>query len=261
MLGTSRIPDKILGLDNVTFGQWVTPGEVETNAAAKDGATTVEAAKPAEPPVNGTAPKKPGTDTERFRVTLAASMAEALLEGIGIVQHQYEGENGAIRDILRQQREKLEAAVEGLEKAGQRINDLAGKITEQATSADAARGKQEQVGATVASLEQAWVEQQTAIEALKREAEALSVSMADRLDAVLGRTRLQEELTALKSQVTQLSEQIAGCNHRLDRQAEIVRCICEGQARGEAALDQFLEVLTRLKSVAVPLPNLAGVQL
>jgi hypothetical protein len=67
-------------------------------------------------------------------------------------------------------------------------------------------------------------------------------------DAMNQQLRQHEELT---SKVSALVE-------RLDHHAAVIRTRCQGQSLGEAALDQFVEVWTRLKTSTAPPPPLTA---
>jgi len=56
--------------------------------------------------------------------------------------------------------------------------------------------------------------------------------------------------------VSEITPKVTALVDRLDRQAEVIRVLCEGQAAGDTALSRFIDVLTGLKSSSVPLPRL-----
>ena len=138
----------------------------------------------------------------------------------------------AISESVGKQHEMLEAAIEGL----MVMQDRNHWLTE-----------------TVASLQEADTRHESVVAALCHEMRELRVSIAERLDALLGRLDdQQQELSAVKSTASEVSQKVASLSERLDHQAEVIRSVCESPTMAEVALDQFVEIWTRWKASSVP---------
>jgi len=107
----------------------------------------------------------------------------------------------------------------------------------------------ERLTETVASLQEADSRQQSAADDLRRETRELAASIAGSLDALSGRLDVhQQELSAVKSAVSDVLQKVTAVSERLDRQAEVMRSLCESPTVAEVALDQLVEIWVRLRS-------------
>ena len=114
-------------------------------------------------------------------------------------------------------------------------------------------GSISQLTEKVSSLQEADTHHESAVAALYHEIRETSVSIAAKVDALAGGLDVQQqELSALQSKVSEVSSRVAVLFGRLDHQAEVIRSIYESPTMAEVAVEQFIEIWTRLKASSVP---------
>ena len=83
--------------------------------------------------------------------------------------------------------------------------------------------------------------------------EEFSSQLGQQREQVSGLQSKIDSLEHLHTTVGDLSSKVAGWCERLDKQGEVLHSLCEAQSQRAAVLDQFLDVLGRLRSAtAVP---------
>ena len=90
---------------------------------------------------------------------------------------------------------------------------------------------------------------------LRAQFQQFSSVTSERLDAVCSRAGVQqEELAALQTSVLGVSPRVTALVDRLDRQADAIRSMYDGQALRETVLDEVMGVLGRLKTGTPAVP-------
>jgi chromosome segregation ATPase len=163
------------------------------------------------------------------------------------------------------------------------FNQLTEMVTEQKSVVAAMAQKHDQISSQVTAFKETEARQETELGALRGETTALraetvtlrseagalraegkdfSTVIVQQLDGISARLGLhQEELTGLKSNVSDISRKVAAYIERLDRQAEVIRALNETQVRRAAVLDELLGLLTRLKAPPEAMVAMAAGQL
>ncbi|HUJ20905.1 MAG TPA: hypothetical protein VLX58_05245 [Bryobacteraceae bacterium] len=224
---------------------------------------------------------------EQVMTNLAGKLADGLsriLTGVfqDLEQHIV-GESRRLSTSFEQQLGRLQLTVDSLTQLKENFTQLTQAVSEQRSASAAIGQKYEALSASVTSLQEASVRHDNEIGAFRNEANALraetgslrgetaalrneakdfSTVMAHQMDALSARLGLhQEELTGLKSTVSDISRKVAGFIERIDRQAEVIRSLHETQVRRAAALDELLGVLARMKAPPEPAIAVAAGQL
>ena len=255
--------------------------KAEAMIAAKSG-------KPA-----GKAPATPVSHSERAKLDeqAMANMAGRLADGLSkILTGAFEelerhiiGESRKISASFGQQLDRLQATADNLTQLQVRFEHVTDAVSQQRSAGEAIAKKYDQLTTGMTTLEGASARHEKEIGALRGEttslrAEAgalrgettalrtetkdLATSVAQQMDGLSARIGLhQEELTGLKSTVSQISGKVAGFIERVDRQGEVIRAMTDTQVRRAAALDEVLGVLTRLKAPAETMIAAAAGQL
>ncbi|MBZ5591342.1 MAG: hypothetical protein LAP39_03835 [Acidobacteriia bacterium] len=195
-----------------------------------------------------------------------ANMATRLADGLSKIltgafeelERHVVGESRKISNSLEQQLDRLQATVNSLQQLQAKFEYLSEAVSEVRSSSAAMGQKQEQLLASVTTLDQTSSRHNKEIGTLREESTALRAEgkdyatvVAHQMDALSARLGLhQEELTGVKSTVAEVSRKVAGFIERMDRQADAIRAITDSQVRRAAALDEMLGVLTRLKEPA-----------
>jgi len=230
-------------------------------------------------------------DRARVDEQAMANMAGKLADGLSKIltgafqelERHIIGESHKISNSLEEQLHRLQATTDSLVQLKVKFEQLTEAISEQKLANAAIAQKQDQASGKVIALEENVARHETELGALRGEtttlrAEAVtlrnetgtlrteskdfSTVTAQQIDGVSARLGLhQEELTGLKSNVSEISRKVTGILDRLDRQAEVIRSLNETQTRRTAALDELLAVLTRLKAPAETMVAAAAGQL
>ena len=184
---------------------------------------------------------------------VATGLTKVLVSAIQNLQQHIAGETQRLTSSFSQQLEKLQASVESLLPLKERIEQLTQTVHEQRSVGLAVQEKYEQLTATAAALEEANARHESELGVLRNETKKSSASTSQRLNALSARLGLQqEELSGLKSTVSEVSPRVAALVERLDRQAEAIRSFNEYHAQREAALDQLANALANLKESSTP---------
>ena len=217
----------------------------------------------APPAANSSKEPERGKIDEQFTAQIAGKLADGLAKILIGAFHELEthlvGESRKLSHSFQEQLERLQATVESLVQLQTKFEHLTEAISEQRSASVAITQKYDELVQTVTSLEQATSRHQNELEALRGETKDLSAMVGQQVDTFAARLGLhQEELTGLKTTVSDISRKVAGFVERLDRQAEVIRSLNDVQARRAAALDDVLGVLTRLKTPEQQLVAAAG---
>jgi chromosome segregation ATPase len=201
---------------------------------------------------------------------LADGLSKILTGAFEELERHIVGESRKISTSFEQQLGRLQASVDSLTQLQAKFEHLNVAVTDVRSASTAASQKYEQLSTSVTSLEESSARHEKEIVALRGEATSLraetgalrgettalrseakdfSTVVAHQMDALGARLGLhQEELTGLKSTISEISRKVAGFIDRMDRQGEVIRAITDAQVRRAAALDELLGVLTRLKA-------------
>jgi chromosome segregation ATPase len=259
--------------------------KAEAMMAAKSGKTPAVNHAPSNPVNHQERPRA----EERTKVDeqVMANMAGKLADGLSKIltgafeelEHHIVGESRKVSTSIELQIERLQATVESLSHLKVKLEQLTEAVTEQRSAGDSVGQKYEQVAASVTALGEVTVRHEKEIGAIRTETTALRVEatalrtetgalrgetgalrneakdfstvMMHQMDGLSARMGLhQEELSGLKTTVSDISGKVAGFIERIDRQAEVLRSLNETQVRRAAALNELLGVLTRLKEPA-----------
>ncbi len=193
---------------------------------------------------------------------VANGLAKVLVSALQDLQQHIAGETRKLATSFNQQLDRLQATVESLLPLGERIEQLTGAISEQKAVGLAAHEKCSQLAAETALLREADGRHENAISALRAEMQERTASVSERLDALTARLGLQqEEISAVKSSVSDLSPRVATLVERLDRQAEAIRSLYETESHRGAAMDELVNAMGRLRALHVPPPEQPTAQL
>lgn len=214
---------------------------------------------------------------------LADGLSKILTGAFQELERHIIGESHKISASLEQQLHRLQATTDSLVQLKVKFEQLTEAVSEQKLANGAIALKQDQAVGKVTVLEENVARHETELSALRgetttlraetatlrtdtgllrTEAKDFSTVTAQQIDGVSARLGLhQEELTGLKSNVSEISRKVTGIIERLDRQAEVIRSLNDTQARRTAALDELLAVLTRLKAPAETMMAAAAGQL
>lgn len=227
------------------------------------------AARAASPPpaVNGEKSRqeeRPKVDDQAM-----ANMAGRLADGLSTIltgafqelERHILGESRRISTSFEEQLQRLHTTVDSLTHLKATFDQLAQSVSEQRSAGAALSQQHEQLSGAVTSLQSVTARHETEIGALRGEAKDFTTVIVQQMDGFSARLGLhQEELTGLKSTVSDISRKVAGFIERIDRQADIIRALNEKQVRRAAALDELLGVLTRMKEPSEPLVAAAAGQ-
>ena len=179
---------------------------------------------------------------------IANGIAKTLAGSIQNLQKHLVGETRRLSSSVDQKFEKLQATVERLLPLNERIEQVAEAVSAQRSAGLAIEQKYEQLTTATASLQEGDAQHQTAITALHGQMQDLSASVSGEIATISTKLNVHDqELSAFRSTLSDLSPGVAKLIERLDRQAGVIRYLHEAQAHRENTLDQLVEALTRLK--------------
>ena len=178
-------------------------------------------------------------------VSRVADSAGALVAAVQELAQRTAGWNGAVRRQLA-----------GLT---DRFDHLTEVVFEQQVVNTVTHERHERLSTAVASLEAADARRESEVEALRGETRERTDGFSGRLEELSSRLRRYQEdfsgfqakvdsLAHLQSTVAELASKVDGWCERLDRQGNVLHRLCEEQAQRAAALDQFLVVLSKLRT-------------
>jgi len=245
--------------------------KAEAMIAAKNGQTT---------PANHSSSKEPPKPEDKQKVDEQAmvNMAGKLADGLSKIltgafqelERHIVGESRKLSASFEHQLERLQASVDSLVQLKNNFEQLSSAVAEQKTAGAAMAQKYEHLSAGVTVLQDTSTRHENEIvamrgdttslraeaaalrgetTALRGEAKESSAAFAQQVDGLAARIGLhQEELVGLKSTMSEISRKVAGFIERVDRQGDVIRALNDTQARRAAALDEMLNVITRLKA-------------
>lgn len=214
---------------------------------------------------------------------LADGLSKILTGAFQELERHVIGESHKISTSLEEQLHRLQETTDTLVQLKVKFEQLTEAVSEQKLASTALSQKQDQAAGKITATEANVARHETEFGALRGETTTLRADLAalrteagslrseakdfstattQKIDGVSARLGLhQEELTGLKSNVSEISRKVTGIIERLDRQAEVIRSLSDTQARRTAALDELLSVLTRLKAPAETMMAAAAGQL
>lgn len=207
---------------------------------------------------------------------LADGLSTVLKSAFQELERHLVGESLKISSSFEQQIERLQATVGGLTQLKVKFEQLAEAVSEERSAGTVIGQKQEQLSGIVTVLQGITARHETEFGALRAETTALrgetvvlrgeakefSTGIVQQMEGLSARVGAhQEELTGLRSTVSDVSRKVGGFIERIDRQAEVLRALSDTQARRAAALDELLGVLTRMKAPAESMVAMAAGQL
>jgi chromosome segregation ATPase len=220
------------------------------------------------PAANGE--KSKAEERPRADEQVMANMAGRLADGLSRIltgafqelERHILGESRRISTSFEEQLQRLHGTVDSLTQLKTTFDQLAHSVSEQRSAGTALGQKQEQLSGAVTSLQSLTARHETEIGALRSETKDFTTVIVQQMDGFSARLGMhQDELSGLKSTVSDVSHKVAGFIERIDRQAEVIRALNENQVRRAAALDELLGVLTRLKQPAEHMVAAAAGQL
>ena len=259
--------------------------------ALMEKAEAMIAAKSGKSAANAPAPPLTHPDRAKFDEQAMAHIAGRLADGLSKIltgafeelERHVVGESRKLSISFEQQLDRLQASVDSLTQLQVKFEQVNDAVSQQRAAGEAIAQKYEQLSTGVTTLEGTSARHEKEIGALRGETTALraeagalrgettalrtetkdlATSIAQQMDGLGARIGLhQEELTGLKSTVSEISRKVAGFIERVDRQGEVIRAITDTQVRRAAALDELLGVLTRLKAPAESMIAAAAGQL
>lgn len=224
---------------------------------AKSGPPSPAARTTSPPPTNGEKSKqeeRPRADDQamaNMAVRLADGLSTILTGAFQELERHILGESRRISTSFEEQLQRLHATVDSLTHLKTTFDQLAQSVSEQRSAGAELSQQHEQLSGAVTSLQSVTARHDAEIGALRSETKDFTTVIVQQMDGFSARLGLhQEELTGLKSTVSDISRKVAGFIERIDRQSEVIRGLNENQVRRAAALDELLGVLTRLKEPA-----------
>ncbi len=236
---------------------------------AKTGAPS-PAAKAASLPPGPNGEKSKVEERPKADEQAMASMAGRLADGLSKIltgsfqeiERHILGESRRISISFEEQLQRLHVTVDSLTHLKTTFDELAQTVSEQRSVGAALSQKHEQMSGAVTSLQSVTARHETEIGALRGETKDFTTVIVQQMDGFSARLGLQQdEVTGLKSTVSDISRKVGSFIERIDRQADVIRALNENQVRRAAALDELLGVLTRLKQPSEPLVAAAAGQL
>jgi hypothetical protein len=204
------------------------------------------------------APKAGTSAPEEFEDQSVADIVARVADSAGALV-------AAVRDLAQRSAGWNGAARRQLAGLTDRFNQLAEVVFEQQVVNAVTHEKHDRLSTAVASLEAADARRESEVEALRGETREQTDGFSGRLEDLSSRIRAHQEdfaglhakvdsLTHLQSTVAELASRVDGWFERLDRQGDVLHRLCEEQAQRAAALDQFLVVLSKLRTTNVAAP-------
>jgi DNA repair exonuclease SbcCD ATPase subunit len=185
---------------------------VEGRLAAHDEVVRQEG----QPPFSPSAKGPDGTGADRDSVErIAGELARTLL--------------AAMRDLLKSV-------------AGEGMTEIKGRV----------EALYEQFAAANASAQEADKRREAELTNLRQETTNISVSVTDRIQALVSRLEIQEqEVSEVKSAVLNISPRVAAAAERLERQAQAIHSLCQAYSEPQDAVDRLIEALVQWKGSLV----------
>ncbi|MBI3666492.1 MAG: hypothetical protein HY236_09780 [Acidobacteria bacterium] len=244
MPGIYKPGEGSLELEEVAFGPGLAAPRMKAGGAKASAVVDLDP-ETFRPAGEGTDGKDP---VARVAEKLAGSLAGILAAAIRDFQDQTAGGGRELEDSFRQQQEKLEVAARDLAELKRRLDELAEAVS-----------KQE---ARSAAREYTHAETAAALAKVRHEMQELSASLTDRMNALFTRQELQQQaLSDLEPAFSTISPRVNAVAERLDRQAQAIRSIVDAQTQRDTALDQLVEIFSRMKDSWSPVSIGAGAPL
>jgi methyl-accepting chemotaxis protein len=180
---------------------------------------------------------------------LAYGLACTLTMAVRDLEAHIAAEARKVGDALGQRLEVLQAGMEHLAVLKPKLDDLNQAIAEQRHAGLLVEEKCQQLTDLTASLQETDARHEAELGALRSETRETSLTISGRIDSLSGELGVQQQsIGEVRSALTDVSVRTDSLVERLDGQAEAIRSLYANSAQREAALDQLMEALTRLKS-------------
>jgi len=166
--------------------------------------------------------------------TLANDLARCLAGAFQNLQHHISAENQKFNASLQQQIQRLQTSVDSVASLRLPVAELATAIAEQRTANATQIERYEQLGATVATLEQSQNRNNTELVTLRIEQMEMRATVSNHAD----------DLAILKGTACETARRVAGMSDVLDRQSNVLRQLHAMESRRAAALERAFESLT-----------------
>jgi hypothetical protein len=168
----------------------------------------------------------------------------------------------AIQELVQQGASWRSAAGQQIDGLAGRFDQLAEVVFGQQLVNGVAQERYEELCQAVAASREANARHQADLESLREGTQERMDWFSVRLEELSGQLALQRDdlsalqakvagLTHLHSTVASLSSKVDSWCERLDKQGEVLQSLCDAQNQRAAVLDQFLDVLNRLRSATV----------
>jgi chromosome segregation ATPase len=169
-------------------------------------------------------------------------LANVLVGAVQDLERHMTGETKRLASALDQRLDKLQATIESLQPLHERLDNL----TE---AGIAVQEKYDQLAAATVSLQDADVRRNEEIGVLRLQVQELS-SATTHIDEVCRRIEGHEsQISTVNSTISELTSRMAGAAERLERHAGAIRALHQGGQQRTFAVDQVVEVLSRIKTV------------
>jgi hypothetical protein len=167
--------------------------------------------------------------------TLANDLARCLAGAFQNLQHHISAENQKFNASLQQQIQRLQTSVDNVASLRQPVAELASAIAEQRSANAGQIERYEQLGATVATLEQSQTRNNTELVTLRIEQLEMRATVSTHAD----------DLAILKGTACETARRVAGMSDVLNRQNNVLRHLHAMETKRAAALERAFESLTR----------------
>jgi methyl-accepting chemotaxis protein len=188
---------------------------------------------------NDSAPEPDGSSTDvvpidedwasRLVADVADGIAKVMVGAIQKLERRVTGETRRFADAFSERLDQLRATVESLQP----------------------------LALTAASLQEANARHEAEIGGLRTEVREGAAATSQRFDEVWSRiTGTEQEVSGVKSSLSEFASHVQAAAGRLDRHAEVLRSLVRAHQERNAHLEQLADVLSRLKTSPLPTVSL-----
>lgn len=174
---------------------------------------------------------------------IAYGLAKGLVVAMKELEDHIASETRKVSESVGRRLDTLQASVQ----------DLSGAVAEQRAMNLAVQEQCKELAAATTSLQETDTRQSTEIAALHAQADQISSSTTERIDALSKDLGVQQEdISGIKSNFATFCTRLDGLTERLDKQADALRSMCATYAQRETELEQLVDGLARLRAYPAP---------
>jgi len=226
---------------------------IEASALAEKAESMISAAPPSEPHLPVASSQREGESKPeaapseeplavRVLTNVANGLANVLVGAVQDLERHMTGETRRLASALDERLDRLQATMESLQPLHERLDNLA-------KAGISVQEKYEELAAATASLQDADARHREEIGELRLQLQELS-SATTHIDEVCLRIEGQErQISTVNSIIAELSSRMAAAAERLERHTGAIRALHQGGQQRTFAVDQVVEVLSRMKTV------------